>query len=259
MKQSLAFLLGVLVATSALAHERITLGPNGGRVVYVDSATTPHVEFLVAADGRASITLLDRDRKPITIGEQEITVTAGPRSTAKKLAVEKQGDRFVTEPVPAGAPYTVVIQLRETPSSKPLTLRVHYNNKPGKSGKPAYIDDSINEGSGAAIAVPETLDALFREINEHAAELKEGVEGKKYETVEEATEALTILLQALPAKSGSKAAAMEPKIPALLKELETIAEANASRNLPGAKPAHETFQEGLKELKQHYPEGTSKP
>jgi len=247
-------LLSILMAATAFAHERIVLGPNGGRVVYVDSAAIPHVEFRVNAEGRAKIALLDKTRSPIPLTQQEITVTAGPRSSAVKLAVEKIGNTFVTDPVPAGAPYYVVIQIRETPSTKPVTARVYYDHKPGKSGKPAYLDDSINAGSGAGIVIPNTLQGMFVEINEHLAELKEGFGRKRYETVEEAVEALTVLLKALPEKSGEKTAAVEPKVTALVRELAAIAEANASRDLAKARANYDTLMTAMDALKKDYPE-----
>src|SRR5687767_13246579 len=108
------------IAVSAFAHERITLGPKGGRVIYVDSTATPNVEFIVNKEGRAEITLLDKDRKTIPPGEQDVIVTAGPRASAKKLKIEKRSEVYLTEPVPAGAPYTVVIQIKEKPDAKPL-------------------------------------------------------------------------------------------------------------------------------------------
>src|SRR5688572_1935417 len=141
----------LVLATSAFAHERITIGPKGGRVVYLDSTTVPNVEFVVNKEERGEITLLDKERKPIALADHAITVTAGPRASAKKLPVEKAGDGFLTEKVPAGAPYTVVIQVKENAKAKPLIARVNYDPKPAASGKPTYLDDSVNEGSGPSI------------------------------------------------------------------------------------------------------------
>src|SRR4051794_27890106 len=126
-KAPLSTIVAALLCASAFAHERITIGPKGGRVIYVDSITTPNVEFLVNQEERAEITLLDKARKPIALSEQSVVVTAGPRATTKKLTTEKQGESFLTEKMPAGAPYTVIIQLKEKPETKALTLRVNYN------------------------------------------------------------------------------------------------------------------------------------
>jgi hypothetical protein len=158
MKTQLTVLLAAVFATTALAHERITLGPNGGRVLFVDSPATPNVEFLVNKEGRAEISLLDVDRKPLAPAERTLTVTGGPRASARKLATELKDGRFVTELVPAGAPYAVVIQLKESADAKALTLRVNYDPTLAKSGKPEYLDDSVNDGSGPSIQPPAVAD-----------------------------------------------------------------------------------------------------
>jgi hypothetical protein len=249
-------ILGLIAAyaTSAFAHERITIGPKGGRVIYLDSTSIPNVEFLVNKEGRAEIALLDKERKPIALTEQNLVVTAGARTSAKKLKVEKQGDLFLTEPVPDGAPYTVVMQIKEKPAAKMITARVNYNPAPAKSGKPDYLDDSVNEGSGPSIKPPESIDGLFGEINQHHAELKGNFADKKYEALDEVTQAFTVLLKALPTKSGDKAAAVQPQVEGLVKDLATIAEANAARTLSSAKANLESFNAGLAAVKKNYPD-----
>ena len=249
----LTFAVATLTGT-ALAHERITIGPKGGRVIYVDSTTTPNVEFLVDPEGRAHIALLDKRREPISLGEQTISVTAGPRASAKKLTAEKQGDTFVTEKLPGGAPYTVIIQLKEGAAAKPQTLRLNYDPTPAKSGKPQYLDDSVNDGSGPSIKPPDLLDGLFAEINQHHGELKENFKGKKYEALDEVTQAFTVLLNALPGKSGTKAAAVQPQVEALVKDLAAIAEANAERKLTAAAKNLDSFNTGMAAFKKNYPD-----
>jgi hypothetical protein len=247
----------IVLATGAFAHERITIGPKGGRVIYLDSTTVPNVEFVVNKDERAEILLLDKARKPIALADHAITVTAGPRASAKKLTVEKQGDGFITEKVPAGAPYTVVIQVKENAKAKPLIARVNYNPAPAKSGKPTYLDDSVNDGSGPSIKAPETLDGVFAEINQHHKELTDGLKDKAYEPLDEVTQAFTVLLKAVPAKSGDKQATVQPQVDALVKELAAIAEANAARTLDAAADNVKAFNAGLAALKKNYPDKTA--
>ncbi len=254
---ALATIAAAILCASAFAHERITIGPKGGRVIYVDSTTTPNVEFLVNKDGRAEITLLDKERKPIALAAQSLSITAGPRSEAKKLSIEKQGDTFLTEKVPAGAPYAVIMQLKEKPDAKAMTLRLNYNPAPAKSGKPDYLDDSVNDGSGPSIKPPEALDGLFAEINQHHGELKENFAEKKYEAIDEVTQAFTVLLKALPAKSGDKTAAVQPQVDALIADLAAIADANAARTLSAAAKNLASFNTGLAALKRNYPEKTA--
>jgi hypothetical protein len=248
-------LAAVAIATIATApgHEAVTIGPNGGRILYVDSSTTPNVEVLVNKEGRAEIQLLDKDRKPIESGTQSIEVTGGPRSSAKKLLVEKQGSKFVTEKVPDGAPYFLIVQLKESEKAKPVTLRLNYNPKPAASGKPDYLDDSVNASSGDNIEVPATASGVWAEINQHQKELEDGIAAKKYEALDEVTRAYPKLAKGLVGKGGDKEAEVGPLVETLVKQLGTIREANASRQLDKAKPVIAELKTTLASLKKLFP------
>ena len=253
---ALATAAAILCATAA-AHERITLGPRGGRMVYLDSRTIPNLEFLVNKEQRAEITLLDKARKPIAISEQNVMVTARAREAAKTLKVEKKGDGYITEPVPDGAPYLVVIEIKEKPNAKALTARVHYDPTPASAGKPEYLDDSANAGAGPSIQPPETLEGLFGEINRHHGELKKSLAERNYEALEEVTQSLTVLLKAVPRKSGVKESAVEPLVEALAALLGSISDASAARNLNVAAKELQIFNANLDTLKKNYPEETA--
>lgn len=254
---ALTTIAAVLLSATAFAHERITIGPKGGRVIYLDSTAIPNVEILVNKEGRAEVTLLDKDRKPIAPAEQDISVTAGPRASTKKLTVEKQGDGFVTEEIPEGAPYVIIVQVKERAGAKTLTARLNYDPKPTEGGRPKYLDDSVNEGSGPSVNVPESLDGLWAEINGHHGELKDNFKNRKYEALDEVTQAFTVLLKALPAKSGDKQATVTPQVEALVKEVTAIAEANAARTLADAKSNLEALNKCIDALKENYPEKTA--
>lgn len=254
---SLSLLTALVLGASGFAHERITIGPKGGRVIYLDSTVIPNVELIVKSDGRAEITLLDKDRKPIAPTEQDVAVTAGPRASARKMKVEKQAADYITEKLPDGTPYTLVVQVKERPNAKPLTGRLTYDPKPATGGKPAYLDDSVNEGSGTSVKIPESLDSLWAEINGHHGELKDNFKGKKYEPLDEVTQAFTRLLQALPAKSGDKQSAVAPQVEGITKDVAAIAEANAARKLDDAKANLEAVNKGIEALKENYPEKTA--
>lgn len=252
MKTNIALAI-LTLATASLAHEAVTIGPNGGRVIYLDSTTTPSVEFIVNKEGRAEISLLDKDRKPITLSEQTLGVTAGPRSEAKKLTVEKQGTKFVTDKVPDGAPYTVIMQLKESASAKSITLRLNYDTKPAESGKPAYLDDSVNAHSGDNIEVPATAAGIWAELNQHQKELVDNVAEKKYEAIDEVTRAYPKLAKGLPAQSGDKKDAAQALVDTILKHLAAVREASATRKLDEAKPGMEGILATLADLKKLYP------
>lgn len=243
------------LATLASAHEAVTIGPNGGRVIYVDSAVTPNVEFLVNKEGRAEITLQDKDRQPIADGPQTLSVTAGPRTALKKLAIEKQGAKFLTEKVPDGAPYTIAIQVKEAADAKAITLRLNYDPTPDEvSKKPSYLDDSVNAHSGDNIKVPDTAEGVWAEINQHQGELVEGIAEKKYEALDEVTRAYPKLAKGLPGLSGDKQAAAHGLVDTLVKHLAEIRSASAARKLDDAKSGMNGMTATLAELKKLYPQ-----
>jgi hypothetical protein len=252
MKKAIIALSLAAIAHVATAHEAVTIGPNGGRVVYIDSTAVPNVEFLVNADGHAEICLLDKARKPIALDAITIEVTAGPRGSAKKLDGEAQGTKYVTAPVPEGAPFYIVAQIKSGAGAKALTARLNYDPKPAESGKPAYIDDSVNAHSGDNIAVPDTAAGIWAELNQHQMELVENVAEKKFEAIDEVTRAYPILAKGLAAKSNDLAAA-PALIETLLGNLAVVQEAGAARTLDAAKAGMDAIASTLKELKALYP------
>ena len=252
---SLAFI--ALFTVAAFAHEAVTIGPSGGRVLYVDSTTTPNVEIIVNATGQAEISLLDKDRKLISLDKQSVAVNAGPRGTAKKLEVEKKDGKFVTAKVPEGAPYFIVLQLKETPESKAITLRLNYAPEKAPSGKPAYLDDSVNASSGDNIEVPATAAGIWAELNQHQKELDDAVPNKKYEAIDEITRAYPKLAKGLPAQSGDKQAAATALVEKLVKHLAGIHAASAARKLDDAKADLQGITSAIAELKKLYPENVA--
>lgn len=257
MKTSItALLILATIAAVSLAHESITFGPNGGKLFALDSPATPNAEVLVK-EGQFIVGLFDKSKKPIALETQALTITAGERSAPKKLAVTKAANSF-TAPLPAGDDYWAIFQLKETPSKKPLTFRVHYQTKAcPECQKPEWLCECGMKKSGANISVPEALDGLFAEINQHQGELNEHFKEKKYEPLDEVTKAFPVLLKALPAKSADKSSAAQPQVDALIADLAAIADANASRALSAAAKNLESFNAGIAALKKNYPEKTA--
>lgn len=246
--------VAIAVGSSSLAHEAVTIGPNGGRVIYLDSTAIPNVEVFVNAEGHAEISLLDKDRKPIALRDHSITVTAGPRAEAKKMTTEKKGTKFVSAKVPDGAPYTIILQLKDAPADKSLLARLNYDPTPAAAGKPAYLDDSVNAASGENIAVPDTAAGIWAELNQHQNELVEDVAERKYEALDEVTRAYPKLAKALPAKSGDNEAQAGVLVGTLVKHLAGVRDASAARKLDEAKPHLDGVTQTLGELKKLYPE-----
>lgn len=242
--------LGLLTAT---AHERITVGPGDGRLAYLDSTTTPSAEFNVKA-GKIHLTLLDKDLKPIALAEQALTITAGERASAKKLAVTKEGNDF-TAPLPKGEDYWCIFQIKEKKDAKAITFRIHYMAEICAECKLAEWRCTCgNKGSGKQVEVPADLKGLWAEINGHHDELKEALKDRDFAAIDEATDAFPLLIAALPGKSGDKAAAAaKPLVDAAVKDLAAIHAAGSARAPETAKSSVEAVDKALASLKKLYP------
>jgi hypothetical protein len=73
------------------------------------------------------IALLDKDMKPVKIDAQSLTATAGTREEPVKVDVTKnESDFTIHAPEPD---QSIIIQYKETPDSKTITARLHYNTK----------------------------------------------------------------------------------------------------------------------------------
>lgn len=125
MKKHLSTLLcGLLLNAAALAHGDVELGPNGGRILEFSKNESMHGEVLVK-DNNFHVALLDKELRPVTLTEQELTATSGDRAKPEKLAVEKKDGKFVVPAVKAGE--WVVFQFRAGAKAKPVTARMQYD------------------------------------------------------------------------------------------------------------------------------------
>lgn len=115
----------LLSTTVALAAAKMAAGPKGGRLL----DTAPHqAEFFVTKERRVEVTFYDAARKPVAPGTQVLTVIAEPKSGRMPLDLEKTATGFrSTQPLPAGEPYRVVVQVREDPTSRPKNYRIEFN------------------------------------------------------------------------------------------------------------------------------------
>lgn len=256
MKNIVLSLAALLAFSSSLhAHGRFIFGPNGGRLLAIDSPATPNAEVKVLADRRVEISFLDKDRKPIPLGERKVTITAGDRSAAKKLSAEAKGDTLVTEPAPEGNDYYIIMQLKESAGAKSLPFRLHYNTVACSDCKaPEWLCDCGSKKSGKNVEVPADLAGVWAEINQHTEELHEGTTDKAYEAIDEVTEAFPVLASALPGKTD---AAKQADVTKLVGELKTalngIRDAFAARKPAEADPHLDTVSKTLTALKALYP------
>lgn len=114
-------------ATVANAHEKITAGPNKGRLI---TSVTPHAEFFVTAERKVQITFVGADGKPVSPADQVVVVTAGDRSDPTKLTFTKTGNVLLSDAaLPAGNDFPTVVQIKTTPDAKPVYARFTLNTE----------------------------------------------------------------------------------------------------------------------------------
>ncbi|MFZ2281078.1 MAG: hypothetical protein WAW39_24980 [Prosthecobacter sp.] len=117
-------IIATLVSTSAFADSKVKAGPRKGLLLYLEGC---HAEFFVEKDRTISIAFYEASigDKAQPIGERTATATAEAPSGKVKLEFEKKGDLLVSKaPLPEGEGYTVVMQVKETPSEKPTNFRI---------------------------------------------------------------------------------------------------------------------------------------
>ncbi len=243
----LLHLLTLLALSSTLhAHGRFLFSPGGGRILAIDSVTTPNAEVKLTPD---------LDRKPMPLGERKLVVTAGDRSASKKLSLETKGETLVTEPAPAGTDYYVIMQLREPGAAKSVPFRLHFDTAICSDCKqPEWLCDCGSKTSGKNIAVPADLPGLWAEINQHTDELNEGVTDKAYEAIDEVTEAFPVLATALPEKTDPVKQSEATKfVEELNTSLKALRKTFAARKPAEAAPHLQNITTTLTKLKALYP------
>ncbi len=123
-KQLLTLLSSIALTAAAFAHGEVEVGPNGGRILEFSKNETMHGEVTMK-DGKFHVALLDKDMKPVALGEQTLTASGGPTNKAEKLAVEKAGGKFVVPAVKSGE--WLILQYKDAPKAKAITARMQYD------------------------------------------------------------------------------------------------------------------------------------
>jgi hypothetical protein len=126
MKAKLITFILTLTASLAFGHGDIELGPNKGRILEFSNDETMHGE-VSERDGKLHVALLDKDMKPVKVLDQTLTATAGTRQAPVKCEVTKTESGFMISPTQPGE--WVIIQYKESGSSKVVTARLHYDTK----------------------------------------------------------------------------------------------------------------------------------
>ncbi|MEM7383931.1 MAG: hypothetical protein AAF514_03215 [Verrucomicrobiota bacterium] len=258
MKNSLPFLVLLMALTiNAVAHERITVGPSGGRIMMLDSPTAPNAEFTVK-ENQARIALLDAAMKPIKLEAQTLQIIAGKRADPTRLKATVEDNHFVAGPLPEGEDYMIIFRLKESGEAKALTFRLHYETVTcGECDRVEWLCTCGNAGSGKDVVVPADLKGLWAEMNQHHEELKAGYKDKSYEALDEVTDAFPVLAAALPGKSTSLSAGdlkgVNASVGFMTGALTEIKQVNASRRLDQGKASLKMVAESIANLKKFYP------
>lgn len=125
MKKILAFIAFALGSSLASAAPDVELGPNKGRIVELSSDKSLRAEVTLK-EGKLHVGLLDKDKKPVELGDKVLTVSAGTREKADKVEVTKAEKTFSFPEVEKGK--WLIIQIKENADAKPFTARVQYND-----------------------------------------------------------------------------------------------------------------------------------
>ncbi len=123
-KQLLTLLSSLALTAAALAHGEIELGPNGGRILEFSKNETMHGEVTLQGD-KFHVALLDKDMKPVALGEQTLTATGGASGKPEKLTVEKADGKFVVPVVKKGE--WLILQYKDGAKAKAITARLQYD------------------------------------------------------------------------------------------------------------------------------------
>lgn len=125
MKPITLLITFLLATAAALAADKPAAGPKGGRMLIADAI---RAEFFVTAERRVEITFQDTAGKIVPPGPASVTVTAETTSGRVNLPLAlKDATLISTEPLPAGEPYRVVVQVRPSAGARPNNFRIELN------------------------------------------------------------------------------------------------------------------------------------
>ncbi|MGA0797490.1 MAG: hypothetical protein ACO3P0_15575 [Quisquiliibacterium sp.] len=107
-------------------EDHVTQGPNGGHVI--ESKAGFSFEVTVDKERKARIVFIDKNNKPIALGEQSVSGIAGERSAPTKLSFAKGSDKDANvlisdKSLPAGAHVPMILTIKVAPDAKAVTER----------------------------------------------------------------------------------------------------------------------------------------
>ena len=125
MKKLITFVaIASILALPAIAQEKTQAGPRGGRLLTLEGQ---RAEFFVEPDRTITVSFYDDALSKVAHTSQVVTATAEAPSGKAKLEFQpKDGLLASTSPLPEGAGYTVVLQIRQTQDAKPKNFRITF-------------------------------------------------------------------------------------------------------------------------------------
>ncbi len=137
MKTKTCLLILSLLGLASSACAEVVAGPNGGRLLPAE----PHaVEFFVTPEQHAELTFFTADQEPAAAGDAQVNLIAEPASGRTRIELEPTPHGFrSTAPLPEGAPYRIVVQVRAAEGERPQNFRVDLNlHNCGECGRAEY-------------------------------------------------------------------------------------------------------------------------
>lgn len=120
-------IISLLAAVLPLAAraEKVVAGPKGGRLLETTPART---EFFVTPERKVEVIFYDAALQAVAPDTQVVSVTAEAPGGRVVLELDRVATGFVSrQPLPGGAPYRVVVQVRVAPGERPQNHRVDLN------------------------------------------------------------------------------------------------------------------------------------
>jgi hypothetical protein len=119
--------------------------PNGGRLIATVDA---NIEFLVAADRKIKVFILDKDRKTTAATDQSASAVCGDRMNPTNLSFSVQGGVLVSDkPLPEGQSLPIILKFKSAKESPYKAIKFTINfEKCGSCDKPEYACSCDCEG-----------------------------------------------------------------------------------------------------------------
>lgn len=134
-----ALLLGLnlTIAPQAMAHGKIEIGPNQGRLLNFGAEQPLHAEFVLEG-GNFVVSLYDETaKKTIPVSTETLIITH--KESGKKITPELKDGKWIVSK-PDGEDFWFILQLQTPDGRKNTVARLHFqSDKCGGCAKPEWL------------------------------------------------------------------------------------------------------------------------